>query len=176
MLTIVMVIAFSMLAGADASAANSTCTSAATQGMKGTGQYTSNPTLIGSVVKNPSAPAYVLFRLTFGSPTCPAVKYEVIAVDAATGTLVGIDLSKGPGTFSPGLGAYVLEFQLPITSFNSTTNTPSGVCVSDRVVFDETVLHQGPSGGCLTPAGIQTWPGMYLELNPTGGGGGEFDM
>src|SRR5256885_8399592 len=175
-LTIALVITLSVLASADASAATGACTSAATQGMKGTGNYTSNASLIASVVKNPSASAYVLFRLTFSSPTCAAVKYEVTAVDAATGAVVGIDQSKGPGTFSTALGTYVIEFQLPITSFDSTTKTPSGVCVSDRVLFDQTVLHQGPSGGCLTPAGVQTWPGMYLELDPTGGGGFEFDM
>src|SRR5437773_11390934 len=99
-LTVAVVIAFSILASTDASAATTTCTSAAAQGMKGTGNYTSNASLIASVVKNPSASAYVLFRLTFSSPTCAAVKYEVIAVDAATGAVVGIDQSKGPGTFS----------------------------------------------------------------------------
>jgi len=174
-LTVAVVIMVSVFAGADASAATSTCTAAATQGLKVTGNYTSDASLIASVVKNPSASAYVLVRLKFSSPTCAAVKYEVIAVDSATGAVVGIDQSKGPGTFSTSLGTYVIEFQLPITSFDSTTNMPSGVCVSDRVVFDETVLHQGPSGGCLTPAGIQSWPGIYFELNATGGGGGEFD-
>jgi len=176
LLAVASMIAFSMFASADASAATSTCTSAATQGMKGTGNYTSNASLIASVVKNPSAPAYVLFRLRFSTPTCAAIKYEVTAVDAATGALLGIDQSKGPGTFSTSLGTYVIEFQIPITSFDSTTSTPSGVCVSDRVLFDETVLHQGPSVLCQTPAGVQTWPGLYLQVDAGSGGGDDFDM
>src|SRR6266550_3351917 len=95
-LTVAVVIMVSVLAGADASAATSTCTAAATQGLKVTGNYTSDPSLIASVVKNPSAPAYVLVRLKFSTPTCAAVKYEVIAVDSATGAVVGLVQFRRP--------------------------------------------------------------------------------
>jgi hypothetical protein len=145
---------------------------AATQGMKGTGNYTSNADLIARLVKNPQAPAYVFFRLSFASPTCAGAKYTVIAFDANTGARAGAAEDRGPGTFSAGLGLYVIEFQIPVPQFDPSAMTPAAVCVTDAVLINDTVVHQGPSigeNGC-------TFPGLFLQLNPTGGGGGEFDM
>ena len=159
-------------APAPARAVTDDCATAATQGMIGTGLYTSDPALIARLVKNPEAQAYVFFRLKFATPTCSGAKYNVIAFDASTASRVGIDEAKGPGTFSTGLGVYVIEFQLPITSFDATTGTPSAVCVRDVVSINDTIVHAGPTtgqNGC-------TFPGLYLALNPGGGGGGEFDM
>jgi len=171
-----------MFGAAPAEAVKPGCADAATQGMRGTGNYTSDAALIARFVKNPSAPAYVLFRLTFATPTCAAVKYVVNVLDAANGALLTTTEDHGPGTFSTALGAYVIEFQIPITQFQPTdtatppNGTPSGVCVSDQVLIDLVVVHQGPSGTCQIPGGGATWPGKYLQLNPGSGGGDYFDM
>jgi hypothetical protein len=171
-----------VFSAAPAEAVKPGCDDAAAQGMKGTGNYTSDAALIARFVKNPSAPAYVLFRLKFATATCAAVKYLVTVLDAANGAVLATSDDHGPGTFSTALGAYVIEFQIPITQFQPTdtatppNGTPSGVCVSDQVTIDLVVVHQGPSGTCAIPGGGATWPGQFLQLNPGSGGGGEFDM
>jgi len=167
---------------APAAAVKPGCADAATQGMTGTGNYTSDAALIARFVKNPSAPAYVFVRLKFATPTCAAVKYVVTVLDAANGTLLSTSQENGPGTFSTALGAYVIEFQIPITQFQPTDSatppngTPTGVCVSDQVMIDEVVVHQGPSGTCQIPGGGANWPGLFLQLNSGSGGGDNFDM
>jgi len=172
-LTAILVAALIAITGpAPALAVTNDCATASSQGMIGTGQYTSNADLIARLVKNPEAPAYVFFRLKFANATCAGAKYNVIAFDANTGARVGIAEDRGPGTFSTGLGAFVIEFQIPIPKFDPAAGTPSAVCVTDVVSINDTIVHQGPlSGvnGC-------TFPGLFLALNPTGGGGGEFDM
>src|SRR5438552_16601811 len=95
-LTVAVVIMVSVFAGADAPAATAACSSAAAHGLKVTGNYTSDASLIASLVKNPSASAYVPGRLKLSSPTCAAVKYEVIAAASATGAVAGREQSKGP--------------------------------------------------------------------------------
>jgi hypothetical protein len=174
-------------APARAAAVSDDCRAAASQGMTGTGIYTSDPALIARLVAHPTANAYVFFRLRFAMRTCSAVKYKLIVLDAANGRKVATQGRSGPGTYNFDADAYDLEFQVPIGDFDdedseeaaaktSPTGTPSGVCVNDRVRLRGDVVHQGPATICATPTGNATWHGMFLQLNPGSGGGGEFDM
>jgi hypothetical protein len=150
--------------------------------MTGTGIYTSDPALIGRLVAHPSANAYVFFRLRFAMATCSAVKYKLIVLDAANGRRAGVATESGPGTYNFDADAYDVELQVPIENWQDTASTtppsgnPSGVCVNDEVRVRNSVVHQGPAAICATPAGNATWHGMFLQLNPGSGGGGEFDM
>jgi len=179
-------IVFNVVPGAvPAQAVTDDCAAAATQPMKGTGNYTSDPALIARLVKNPEAPAYVFFKLKFLTATCAGAEYVVTVLDAADGTRLNKGEGRGPGTFfTDGVNAYYfIEFQIPIPEFQATdtltppNGTPSGVCVFDQVKIKDVVVHQGPTGGCFVPPGIvEPWPGLFLQLNPGGAGGGEFDM